>query len=389
MKRLKNVTLMAALALALALTGNLLFAQERSAEDFDKTAEEYYKHRKAAAEKYNDQQFGLYFYVASLNEFSNKYPDFILPYIDKSQSFFRLEMTDNAMQCYQKAKELLPAVPDSQKGKEAKARYYRLSAEIKLLIEKDESGAIKEAELCGKNFPPLGARAFYTIAAHQASRKSAAAIDSYKKAFEYDKNFEFLDADDIKDFRNLCDTAKRWTDLAAFYDQYMDASQTCYFYNMGAFAMTAYEKARQKPKAVLVSIFDREFALSYKEESADEFIQALKKSFGKDKSAGPCVDFVRKFYDENSKLSQDDLNTLPESVRNFLPVRYMLKMKNSDDIEGLRKDFDVFVGSSIGHFYIRLYEKAQKNGDQKSMAEMKEMLKNKRYNQGQKNRLNK
>ena len=340
-------------------------------------------------EKDNNKNGGPFLYTASL-DFLKKYPDFILTYIDYTKNFFNLQMPDYAMNAYQKAKELLPAVPDSQKGKEAKASYYRLSSEIKLFIEKDVSGAIKEAELCGNHFPPFGAHAFYTIASYQASKKStAAAIDSYKKAFAYDKEFEFIDGNDINSFMRLCDSAKRWTDLAAFYDQYIGASQTCYFYNMGAFAMTAYEKARQKDKAVLVSIFDRELALSYKEESPDEFIQALQKSFGKDKSAGPCVDFVRKFYDENSKLRQDDVNALPESVRDFLPVRYMLEMKNSDDIEGLRKDFDVFVGSSIGNFYIRLYEKAQKNGDQKSMAAMKEMLKNERYNQGGKNRLNK
>ena len=114
----------------------------------------------------------------------------------------------------------------------------------------------------------------------------------------------------------------------------------------------------------------------------------MERRFGSDKAAKSCVAFIKKFYDKDASLAQADLDSLPENLRAFMPVRYMFDMKNSSDIKDLRKKYENFF-KPIGNFYIRLYEKAQAAGDKKTMDEMKKILSADEYNKDGKNRLNK
>jgi len=66
----------------------------------------------------------------------------------------------------------------------------------------------------------------------------------------------------------------------------------------------------------------------------------------------------------------------------------MYKMKSSNDIAALREEFEPFF-KTVGNFYIRLYEKAEKAGDKKAMAELKEILSQPIHNAHGRNRLTK
>ena len=128
----------------------------------------------------------------------------------------------------------------------------------------------------------------------------------------------------------------------------------------------------ESDKAALVAILDKEYTDFYNETSADKLIEILKKNYTT-ASAVKCIAFIEKFYDKNYAMSEADLKALPEKLRGFLPVRYMYKMKTSDDIAALRAEFEPFF-STIGNFYKRLYQKAEKNADKKSAAELQKII---------------
>ncbi len=383
-----------AAAVALLLTaGSLAFAQVRSPDEFDKEAQEYKERWLLAKEKHKDNEGD---YILELVSFSRARPKCIFPYLDIAETTARSAAPGSffeqlGMESLAKAAILLGTVPDTEDGKLAKAKYHKVMA---LQYAKNFPDNIKpcesEAALAAEYNGAIGLHAYLEAARlYFKSRNYAACESCYKKAFALDKDLASLTGNDIATFETAGRNAKKFADLAAFYDQYMNASQTCYFPDFGARAMSAYEKAKQKDKAVLVSMLDKEYTLSYNSASADELISILKKNYGKDKGAAPCIAFVQKFYDDGAALGQDDLDALPKNVREFFPVRYMFKMKNSNDIEALQKEFEVFAGTSIANFYIRLYDKAERLGDKKTMAQIKALLKEQRYNERGPNRLNK
>ena len=383
----------AAVALAL-VAGSLAFAQERSAEEFDAEAREYKEYWFAAREKNKDNESD---FILALIAFTRSHPKCIFPYLDIAEACSRAAnptsfSEDLGLDCFARAAMLRGSVPETEDGKLAKAKFHKAMAlqNIRLFPENIKAGE-NEANAALEYNAEIGLGAFLDLARFSFFRnKNYAGCETfYKRAFDIDKDLSSLTGNDIATFETACRNAKKYADLAAFYDQYMNASQTCYFQDFGARAMFAYEKSKQKGKAVLVSMLDKEYTLSYNDSGADELIALLKKNFGKDKAASACINFVQKFYDNDAALEQKDLDSLPKNVRDFYPVRYMFQMKNSNDIAELKKDFDVFVGTSIGNFYIRLYEKAEKQGDKKTMAEIKALLKEKRYNEHGNNRLNK
>ena len=376
MKTNKRVAALLALLFA---AGSLAFSQVRPAEEFDKEEQAYI-----------DYWMSKGLTPTQMEKYSKEHPKCAMVLLELVDWYLKCKNTKDALVLHKKLSRIIPTVPDSERGKKDKAEYYWLTFEINLFIKKDEGKAAKDAELCAQYNAKKGAEAYYTLAAYNFVNKNyAAAAPYYEKAFSYDKELSQLTANDIKGFLASCERSGRNAEAAAFFDQYMASSKTCWFHDFGALAMSAYEKAGQKGKAVLVSMLDKEYTLTYENSSADQLIEILKKNFGQDKSAASCVEFVQKFYDKSAALSQADLDSLPQNVREFLPVRYMFKMKNSSDIAELKKEFESFFEIGVGNFYIRLYEKAEKLGDQKKMAQIKEKLKGKNYNENGPNRLNK
>lgn len=388
---MKRPKLTAAL-LALSLAVGAAWAQVRPADEFDKEALEYKNYWLNASEKLEkDNDFKAYLYA--IDNFISDHPGCLLARVDMIEILIPLK-NDQAQKLANKhfleANKLLSKIPDSPEGKFSKAKFYRFLSEYYLHLSGDAALSTGFAKLCADNDERLGAQAYYSLAGFcQRKKQFDESFKYYKIAIDCDKELAFLTGNDIRAFSDACLYKKKYADLAAFYDQYIRSQKTCYYPGFGAQAMSAYEMAKRKDKAVLVSVLDKEYALSYAESSADDLISVLNKNYGNDKAAKKCVAFVQKFYDKDAALGKADLDSLPKGVRDFLPVRYMFEMKNSNDIAELKKDFDVFVGTTIGNYYIRLYQKAEAAGDKKTMAEIKEIMKGERYNQDGKNRLNK
>lgn len=373
MKKVKTI----ALALALAVAANSLWARpkteadlQRELDNYDKIAKDYKAYWKDAKDNYQLLEYGRY--LEALYNFTLEHPFCLSAYADYIDGLLKVAQPQAkamAKDAYSLASDILPHVPDTEEGKISKAKYYKTSSIYQLKLFNNEDAAKKDLELCEKYKAELAAEGYYALARSYAKgKKYALAIELYQKAFDLDKEFESFDyGEDFRAFTASCEAAKNYAALAGYYDKCLEGS--FYFSNFGAAAMSAYERAKQYDKAILVSILDREYALTYADQGADQFIQILKKNFGKNKKNAPCVSFVEKFYNPSEALAQADLDSLPEKVRDFMPVRYMFKMKNSSDVAELKNEFENFF-RPIGYFYIRLYEKAKAAGDKKAMAEI-------------------
>lgn len=389
MKSIKKIATLAALLFAAAsvwaelgglapMPGSPAKARPRTEEDlqkeldnYDKIALEYKDYFKETEKKYMPQNFGRY--LDSLYEFSLQHPLCVSAYADYIKGLLMAaqpEAKRMAKEAYGAATGALKFVPDTKEGKLSKADYYDASARIQFLLFGDEAKAQREAELCAKANPKLAGKALYDFATFYMGKKDyAKALSYFQKSFELDPKLSaFSSINAEKALVEACAAAKKFDVLAAYCDKNMEGS--IYWRDFGAFAMSAYEKAKQNAKAVLVSMLDVEYALAYSDTGADALIQILQKHFGKDKKAAPCIAFIKKFYDDKAVLTQGDVASLPENVRDFFPVRYMFKMKNSSDIEELKKEFDPFCGITLGNFALRLYDKAVKAGDKKAAADM-------------------
>lgn len=381
MKRLK----LAAALLALAIfAGSFAAARPQTEEElkkelanYDKIAKEYEAYHKTTKEMWYNRYFANY--LRDVNNFAQEHPLCLPALSDLLDALSRsgdAEAQKMAKDCYQAAVQVLQFVPNTEEGKKSKEQFYKTASRVQLVVFKDQGAAQAAAVLCAKLNPALGAKAYYDLAAIQGnSQDYPSVVALYQKGMELDKNLEqFKMGDDTNLFLDACKKTKDNQALADFFDLFLNSSKSRYYQNLGAMAMSAYEKTKQKDKAALVSILDKEWTLTYKYSSANDLIKILKKHYGKDKNAAPCIAFIQKFYDESASLEQADLDALPESVKDFLPVRYMFKMKNSNDIKALRQEFEYFMAIYIGNFYIRLYEKAQKAGDEKAMNECEGLI---------------
>ncbi len=380
MKKIKKI---AALA-AFAICGGLSWAQVRSAQEFKAEMDDYALYWNAAATKYRGN---YYTYGIALEEYLKKHDKSILTYLDLIPYEFKIKNPKLGIQYYQKAKDLLPTIPDSEEGKFAKAKFYRISVELNVYCYNNVKGAAKEAEHCAQNNTDLGAQAYYFLGTHYAQElKSKKCLDFYNTAMSMDKDLAFINNSDIGFYTNYCVKGSKHAELAALFDRYFGSKKTFYYKNLGSASSSAYERNKELEKAVLVSMLDHDFALTYNESDAAPLIKILSKNLGKKTGPKACVEFIRKFFDQNEKLTEEDLASIPEGARDFLTVRYMYKMKNSNDTKALRDEFESFF-QSIGNFYIRIYEKAEKNGDKKTMDEVKKILENDYHNSNGPNRL--
>lgn len=367
MKKLRRIVALAALLLA----GGLFWGQERGAyseKEFKELLAEY-----NVASQVVD--YNLTRTIANILEFEKAHPDFLSVHVDLAILFFKARSVKDATTEYKRAQACVQKVPDSPEGKLEKAKYYQLSTEMNLYVFQKESAAKKEAKLCAQNDKILGAKVSYMLASrYMEEKKLATSYWEYQNAFDLDSGFGVINENDIKNYSYVCKKGRAAFEIPKFYERYFNASKSRYFPNLGALATTYFEKGKNKPKAVLSAMLDQEYTDTAKELSPAPMISVLERDFGKDKEAAACVAFIRKFYDKDKSLGQEDLDSLPQGVRNFLTVRYMYKMKTSDDVAKLREEFEPFF-HPIGRFYIRLYEKAKKNGDKAAMDELQKIIK--------------
>lgn len=367
MKALRKVAALAALLVA----GSFVWAQDSAAyspEEFKKLQDEYTSIRDSKSLDYVAS-------IAGMLKFSRENPNFISAHVDLAIFNFRTDITkDAAIMEYGRAMSVLGKTPDSPEGKLAKAKFYQLSAELVLAIVKDEAAAEREANKCIEYDDGVGTELSYELAKHyMATDNNSRAFAWYQKALKLDKDLERMKTKDVQDIASAYNKIGKRKELNALFERILNQKKGVYYPTFGAAAASSYEKCKQKPKAVFVAMLDQEYTDTYKESSPEEMLSILEKSFKKDKDCAPCIDFVRKFYDKDAALEQADLDSLQEDVRGFLTVRYMYKMKNSNDIAALREEFESFF-KPIGNFYIRLYEKAEKNGDKAAQKELAEIL---------------
>jgi|GEM_PF-1776713 tetratricopeptide (TPR) repeat protein len=386
MKKGKRI---AAIAALLAL-GTLLWAAPRPAEEFDKEAEDYKNYWFESVQKHKDEKFGQLLLLDDLRAFCNEHPQCLLSRVDLATESLKARRTKEGVEALKAASKILPSVPETEEGKFAKAKYYRLSAEVNLFITPGgNTGAFLangDAMSCTKYNELLGAQIYYLLGNYYASAKNyRKALFTFKTALKYDKKFELLAENDL---RNIVFCIRKSGGILEFelLDNLVSNEYFTYFPNYGSIMASGFDFLTDKSKAALVSILDKEYADTYNKTSADELLAVLRKNFSKSPNAEKCIAFIEKFYDDSQTFTEEDLKLIPKSVREFMPLRYMYKMKTSDDIAALREEFEPFF-TTIGNFYIRLYEKAEKAGDKKHMAELKEILSKPIHNANGKNRL--
>ena len=386
MKKGKRI---AAIAALLAL-GTLLWAAPRPAEEFDKEAEDYKNYWFESVQKHKDEKFGQLLLLDDLRAFCNERPQCLLSRVDLATESLKARRTKEGVEALKAASKILPSVPETEEGKFAKAKYYRLSAEVNLFITPGgKTGAFlakSDAMSCTKYNELLGAQIYYLQGNYYASNgKYKDAVCAFNSATKHDKNFKLMTSNDLN---NIIYCNKK---IGAIYgmlilNKIFKDEKFSYFPNLGSISSSGFDFLTDKSKAALVSILDKEYADTYNKTSADELLAVLRKNFSKSPNAEKCIAFIEKFYDDSQTFTEEDLKLIPKSVREFMPLRYMYKMKTSDDIAALREEFEPFF-TTIGNFYIRLYEKAEKAGDKKNMAELKEILSKPIHNANGKNRL--
>ena len=282
MKAKKVFAALVALAFA---AGSLAFAQVRSAEEFDAEAREYKEYWLRSTQANKDKANGVLNYMIDLRKFIYEHPGSLLTYTDLVEICFKTNSVKEAVSQYKKAKEVAASVPDSEEGKFAKAKFYRLSSEINiyvfwpkvqdnsLLMLNYEASAKSDAALCAQYDKALGTQAYYNLANFYYSlKKYAECSRMYFKAFEVDGELSLLTEKDFFTFKSACENLRKFNDLAKFYNIYIESPKTAYILDLGALAMYPYEKSSQKAKAALVGLLDREYVRTYKDSDESEFV---------------------------------------------------------------------------------------------------------------------
>ena len=371
MKSFKKI----AALVALLVTAPVLWAAPRSAQEYDQEAQEYKEYWLASVQKHKDEKNGVLLYLEELNFFCKEHPQCLLSHIELAAELLKIRNTGKGIDILKEAKKILSSVPDSEEGKFAKAKYYRLLAEVNLFITADEPAAKTAAKNCVNCNELLGAQTYYMFANYYANKKAnQKAVWTFISALSYDKNAELLTQKDIETFLYCCKKGNAQGLISSFLNKVFEAKGASYFVNMGAITASGYESGFNKKRAVLVSMLDKECTKAYSDTNADELIDILKKHYGSSgKDVAACIDFVQKFFDDEKSLGDADLNSLPQKERDFLTVRYMFKMKNSNDVAALRDEFESFFGT-MKQFYIRLLKKAESNGDKDSAAQINKIL---------------
>ena len=375
MKKVK----MAVALFAMAMAATILWAAPRPAQEFDQEAQEYKDYWFESVQKHKDEKMGRLLILDDIRYFCEQHPQCLLSKVDLATELLKMGNKKDGVEKIKEVRKIVTTVPETEEGKFAKAKYYRLSAEAAALGDAIgyRSGLVpaNEANLCAKYNERLGAEAFYALGNFFAKKdETLRARSCFESAFKYDINFEQTTLGDIRLYYDCCvkGTLIQPIYIVSFFDKLYASKGFRYQKDLGSFSASVYEKGGNTDKAALAAILDKEYTNTYSETSAESLIEILKKHY-KTANAIKCIEFIEKFYDKNQTMSEDDLKTLPEKVRNFLPVRYMYKMKTSDDIDALRNEFEPFF-STIGNFYKRLGKKAEKNGDKKAAEEIKKIL---------------
>ena len=378
--------------LSAAILASALWAAPRPKAEFDQEAQDYREYWLESVKKHEGEKYGALLFIDDLRRFCEQHPQCLLSRVDFASESLKMQMTKEGVEALKAASKILPSVPDTEEGKFAKAKYYRLSTEASALgkaIGYTGGMPTNEANMCAKYNPQLGAEAFYALANFYTNKGDYnGGGRAFLSAHKYDKDFSLTTAQDVKNYLLCCSKQLMGAPLIGSYINKLFASGGfTYFKDFGAMAASAYEKVGEKDKAAFASILDKEFTLTYKDSSADALLSILKRNYTT-VNAQKAIAFIEKFYSDSQTLGNEDLSSLPEKARDFLPVRYMYKIKTSDDIAALREEFEPFF-KTVGNFYIRLYEKAEKTGDKKTMAELKEILSKPIHNAYGRNRLTK
>lgn len=372
-----------ALALAAAIlagSAQAAWAKSRTVEEFEADAAAY----KEVYEKASKMQKPMDS-MGTLLLFQAEHQEHIESYIDLAVLLFRFRNINRAVEQYKRAKKLLSGIPECEAGNYAKAKFYRLGVEMNLFVFDSELSAESYASSCRGYNRLLGAESYYLLGNFYATtylnKKAHTLYDSdlnkayrnFKSAFAADTELELLTQTDFDGFYNICAESWGLSFVVPLIEQYYNSKATRYFRNLGSASTSVYQKsAKNLEKAILISIIDKEFADYDKKIDTEDFLEILRKNFGKKKKALPCIEFIRKFYDADETLAESDLNSLPKYVQDFMPVRYMFKMKNSNDTDALLEEFGTFF-VNMPRFYERLSEKAAAEGNEVAAAEFTKM----------------
>lgn len=380
MKKQRTLCFLFALALGSALwaqtNGGLSNEAKLKAqlENYDKLSLEYKKFEEDARAKHKDN---LGRYLLDIYDYSIEKPVLLPPYTDFVKWGIATKSPDivkMAMSAYNAGEKAATFVGDTEIGKIDKADFYRLSSEIQLYVLKNEKKAQEEADRCAGFDKAIGSEAYYNLAEHYIKAK---AVDNafifYKKAFDIDKDLEKASIYNIADYSDLCAKKKLSSDLEKLWDRYVSSEKKRADGILAFLIVTGYEKAKRPDKAALSALMNNEDQMVRDESKVLASIAVLRKHYGKNKAASACIDFLNKFYDKNASLGEEDLASLPKDTQDFLFVRYMYDMKNSNDIAALRKSYEGFFGSQK-YFYARLAQKAEAQGDKAALAEFQKKM---------------
>ena len=373
---MKSFKMMAAL-LAAAFAATILWAAPRPAQEFDQEAQEYKDYWLASVQKHKDEKLGRLLVLDDLRYFCEQHSQCLLSRVDFAAEAIKIGEAQKGLEALKEAKKILATVPETEEGKFSKAKYYRLMTDVNLYVSpggaKGEFAAGNAASSCAKNNELLGAQAYYTLANFLTNKKWLKAIGTFDQAMSHDKTLALLQASDVKAYALCCQKQNGGFLMSSFLDKFFSAKDASYFLDLGAIAASGYESGWNKTRAVLSAMLDKEYTWAYSDAGADDLIAVLKKNYGSGSGATAPIAFIQKYFDQSQSLGEEDLKALPEKDRDFLTVRYMYKMRNSNDIGALIEEFEKFFGS-MKSFYLRLLKKTQANGDKKSAEEINKIL---------------
>ncbi|MBQ9625696.1 MAG: aldo/keto reductase, partial [Treponema sp.] len=119
--------------LSAAILASALWAAPRPKAEFDQEAQDYREYWLESVKKHEGEKYGALLFIDDLRRFCEQRPQCLLSRVDFAAESLKMQMTKEGVEALKAASKILPSVPDTEEGKFAKAKYYRLSTEASAL----------------------------------------------------------------------------------------------------------------------------------------------------------------------------------------------------------------------------------------------------------------
>ncbi len=313
--------------------------------------------------------------IEELSTFCNEHPDFALCLADTARAYFNRKEIQAGKKYLLRSEKLLRYLPENSEANFIKAYCFRVHAEYSYFINGNirnmEKYALKCEEASPKESIPLlylAGRIFYSNKDYQR------AIKYYKKAFNYDFEFQECNTQDIHNYLELMFTANDEYDPPLL-EKYIQKPDCIWINDLDKKLTLLYEEKQKYELAMLTSFLSYELYSCYFERKNEDFMN-MQRSFAAEindkynRDLSFIIDFFEKYFDDGKTLTFDDVQKLPEECRNYFPVRFMLCTKSQMTQNIAEKDFlpmSAFF-RQFPSFYYHLYNSKKSSEELKKIC---------------------